>query len=758
MQAPVAKAQSPTVTPSGADVTTSNDSGETDSSAKKIPRKRGRPRKSTTGAVPPKSNHAATSSEGEAPVQLKPKPRPAQERSSSPQSLGKKPPTPQSPVHDVSPAKETSDSQTEERNPFMKDAHELDTGHRRSARAKKQTDFYGRTPTSKKGGSKQKATGSVRDPRKSDGEKLVNRREHVPPESIESPIPSVVGSAHDEHSEQLASDGQVVTEEDPDPIPCIFNKRANKADIEDATGHPTGDLPPTVMSSFESSLARDFGDKVQVASDADSETQWGTPRSVFSPESTPTDPATPLEVTTEREPPPITTNGDEAIYSPKLQDSRRVGTPKPASDAIPSVEAADCAPTPESLVQTFGTPPTTRARRTREPSPILGSEVAPGPLQEVVNYSNGDNGNERRDTDDKQDTAIPKRRRRRESPVVALPALPNDRDGQSTQKDTTVRSAAKAQPTKPNDVPPTQSATQSHNVQEHATRKQQQPPTPKTPRRTKRPQDAGGSTNTITASGAGSCGRGWGTKTLGATPSSVSSTSSSYAASLAARYPHLSKSAKRVSLFSSLVPDDPEDEDEPAMNVLTPTSIASVSSPTLPSFSSPSAARFFRARLGSSSTARARSRSGTPSLMAVTPRRGVGVRLFGPKDASATADPKHGRVDRSFSPSSPGDPNRRRRTTTLGDGPQSSPLASVSDVSRSAIGAMAPPDTETPSRRAEKRSAPIEQNSHVWERKEGEMGDGEEDGTVLLTPGGTTRQCGVDGFACERTFCFTCSS
>ena len=806
--AAAAKAQSPTVGDSGTDTATSsvdeNVSRDKESLANKIPRKRGRPRKSTTGAVPPTTNRRATSSEEGAPARGRGDLKPAPERSTSPQSLRENSSRPQSPARDLSPDKEVSHSQAEEREPFSQDAGEPDMGHRRSARAKKQTDFYGRTPTPRKDGSKQKVAGSVRDSNKNAAEKLVDHKTNAMLESIErSPILGAVEPSHNEEApdqisdsglylkwdqqmstleneaagpssiknsttnigqserhrfSKLLSDRQDATEEDQDTNPSALNNGAHEAENQNAAIGPTRDLLPNGVGPFEAPLASDIGDKVQMCSGAvGSGTQCDTAGSDIDSESTDTNSAIPVERTIERE--SVTTpTTDEYLTanSSGSQRGRRTRTPVSVSEAAPSMETAVSAPTPESLVQASITPPKTRALKSRERSPVLGSEAAPGPLQEVVNYSNSDKGNRARDTGDKHDkdnmlltsTAAPKQRQRRQSLVVVLPPLQKHAGPLSMQKETTFYPAAKT-----DEVPSKKPPTGHQSEQELATQKLKKPPTPKTPRRNRGPQDAGGSTSTITASGTGGRGQRRASKTVGATPPSVSSTSS-YATSLAARYPHLSKSAKRISL-SSLVPDDPDDEDEPAMNVLTPTSIASTS-PTLPSFSSPSAARF-RARLSSSVS---RSRSGTPSLMSMTPRRpggGIGVRLFGPNPPAT--DSGHGNAHRSFSPSSSGGP--RQRTTTFGGGAQSSPLGGARGTPRSTLGTMATTatDMETPSRRAEKKPV-LGGRRHAWEVEgEQEEDDEEEEGgeaTLVLTPGGTARRCGVDGFACERAFCFTC--
>ncbi|KAI6082689.1 hypothetical protein F4821DRAFT_281509 [Hypoxylon rubiginosum] len=82
---------------------------------------------------------------------------------------------------------------------------------------------------------------------------------------------------------------------------------------------------------------------------------------------------------------------------------------------------------------------------------------------------------------------------------------------------------------------------------------------------------------------------------------------------------------------------------------------------------------------------------------------------------------------------------KKRAFNAVSNGPQSSPLARTAVTRNLDLDVL----TSTPSRRLSKHK-----NKAVVELEE------ESDG--VRTPGGTVRKCGVDGFVCDRDFCFTC--
>ncbi|KAI1761250.1 hypothetical protein GGR53DRAFT_39030 [Hypoxylon sp. FL1150] len=81
-----------------------------------------------------------------------------------------------------------------------------------------------------------------------------------------------------------------------------------------------------------------------------------------------------------------------------------------------------------------------------------------------------------------------------------------------------------------------------------------------------------------------------------------------------------------------------------------------------------------------------------------------------------------------------------RKKRGLNAGPQSSPLARTAVTRNMDLNLDLNPLASTPLRRLSKRKPTR----------------AEEEGDGVRTPGGTVRRCGVDGFTCDRDFCFTC--
>ncbi|KAI1406269.1 hypothetical protein F4819DRAFT_506705 [Hypoxylon fuscum] len=191
---------------------------------------------------------------------------------------------------------------------------------------------------------------------------------------------------------------------------------------------------------------------------------------------------------------------------------------------------------------------------------------------------------------------------------------------------------------------------------------------------------------------------------------------------------HRTSSVRRKFALASLIPDDPDDEDE--LSVLS-------SSVTSSPFRSLSLSRPEHYRSNSS---RRLSPAPAPASTTSTPRK-TG-RRHGVLVGSST--PAH-RVAKHAPPATDSRAAKRRfhhSSAGLRAAPHSSPLA------RTVVGAdMAHSDVfgGTPSRRAEKRDR-------------GPVRFAPRDGgsSPVRTPGGEARRCGEDGFVCERDFCFTC--
>ena len=702
-------------------------------------KKRGRPKKSTNGTLA----HESTPSGREVVPARKVKSAPAREILDTPQDLAGQSHESGSSAHGNSPA-DVLTSHTEE-------AERIEPGHRRSARERKQTDFYGRMATPSKNQKKKKVAAPGTNPAGSDVEKV---GEHAPGALQESvgrlPVPTVAEQLENEDiashedqveegptngldaipdvevpeaaklsmdrnelqrtSERLPFDRQGPAEEKQNTALSVPDTAVDEVASREVTVlQPTEVVPSDELDRPHSSLGKDDRDTAGVFD--------GTTGSGVDLELDTTSLVLSVKRTTEQDRATTTIDAFEPYHSPEPQEATQAESPILASNPTPAEETKPEVATPKSAAEAPKPPSTTRVLRPRK-SPNTASG----------NLSEDDDSNGTPMTSDSHDaeagsptptTATPKQRRSRDTLVVVLPPPPKARHAPSPRTNAPIEQAAQ-----PDELPPAGPPTQEKSDKAAKVRKRPVP-TPMTPRRSRSPHDTGAGAS----SGGIRMGRGRGSATAaaGATPSSTTPPSSSSSSSvLAARYPHLSKSARRIALFSSLVPDDEDDADEPTMSVLTPTSIPA-SSPRAwtPSFSSPSASRS-RSRLTS---------GGRTRLMSMTPRRpgvGVGVRLFGP---SGAADPR----------STPTGPRQR----VLGGAP-SSPLV--------------PRTTMTPSRRAEKKTDAVSGGSPTMKGRAGvskERDDRDDDWEgegqgVLTTPGGTARKCGDDGVVCERAFCFVC--
>ena len=717
-------------------------------------RKRGRPKKSMNGTLA----HESTLSGREIVAATKVKSASARDIPDTSQDSAEELQELESSGHSIHPTKCST--------PRNQEPERSDSGHRRSARERKQTDFYGRTVTPNKSQPKKKVAAFEMNPVGSDAEKVGEHAPEVTQESVETlavpavtrqleventasqedqveegpskgldaisdaegnrqastKVPEAANLSMDQNelqrvSERLSSDRQIPTGEKQSAVPSVPNEVAS----QEVAIQPTEAVLSEETGQPDNFLDKDDRDTVEAFDDmTDTEVSHGTTASDVKPELNATNSVIPVEQTTEQDSVNTTFDEFEPEHSLEPQEAQ-AESPVLTSDPTPPGEASLETETPKSISQAPKTPSTTKVLRPRK-SPNAASESPPEAVDD--DYSDGAPGSS--DSHDAEPepattTATPKRRRPRVTLVVVLPPAPKAQDVPSPSSEAPTEQAAQA-----NKLPPAAPPTQEKRNKGTKAQKRPAAATPMTPRRSRSPHDT-------SATGASRTGRGRGSTTTagGATPSSSSSSA------LAARYPHLSKSARRIALFSSLVPDDEDEDDEPTMNVLTPTSILA-SSPRAwtPSFSSPSASRS-RSRVGLT--------SGRSRLMSMTPRRpgaGVGVRLFGPKT---------GAKDHRSSPTGP-----RQRVHGGGGGSaaQSSPLV--------------PRTTTTPTRRAEKKAAAgtdtgsptmkgkgvrEENRNRDEERDRDEEEEGEEE---VLTPGGTARRCGEDGVVCERDFCFVC--
>ncbi|KAI1205436.1 uncharacterized protein F4807DRAFT_285107 [Annulohypoxylon truncatum] len=203
---------------------------------------------------------------------------------------------------------------------------------------------------------------------------------------------------------------------------------------------------------------------------------------------------------------------------------------------------------------------------------------------------------------------------------------------------------------------------------------------------------------------------------------------------------HVTASARKKYALTSLVPDDP-DEDDDELSVLA-SSVAP--SPFLSSYSNSHSHSY------SSSNPPPRFTAHSSSL-AATPRK-TGRRhgflmgsasTFTPTSRSALRTPH--RISKRGAP--PATDSRASRGPKpgygSGSGVQSSPLARTVMRSLKHRDSLA----ASPSRRGRNRDR---------DRDQDEAGSVELGSSPVRTPGGTARRCGEDGFVCERDFCFTC--
>ncbi|KAI4860400.1 hypothetical protein F4820DRAFT_437019 [Hypoxylon rubiginosum] len=198
----------------------------------------------------------------------------------------------------------------------------------------------------------------------------------------------------------------------------------------------------------------------------------------------------------------------------------------------------------------------------------------------------------------------------------------------------------------------------------------------------------------------------------------------------------LSTPAKKKYRLANLVPDTLEDEDE--LSVLSSGVSSSPLFPPRPDYRGTPQHR--PSKLG---------RNNSSPVSANTPRK-TGRRhgfLMSSGSGATALTPQHRAAKHPTAPATDSRALSRggngKRRFDGGSGPQSSPLArTVANRNTYLEIPDPPPLASTPSwRRVAKKT----------------LGDGDDDDDDgVRTPGGTVRRCGVDGFVCDRDFCFTC--
>ncbi|XXH05542.1 hypothetical protein Hte_011972 [Hypoxylon texense] len=215
----------------------------------------------------------------------------------------------------------------------------------------------------------------------------------------------------------------------------------------------------------------------------------------------------------------------------------------------------------------------------------------------------------------------------------------------------------------------------------------------------------------------------------------------------------LSTPARKKYALANLVPDTLEDEDE--LSVLSSGAASSpLFPPPPPDCRGTPKHRHRPSKLGGTN-------SSSP-ISANTSRKTGRRHGFLVSSAAATVHTPHNRAAKhpaAAAAAAPATDSRalsrggsgKRRFDGGGVGPQSSPLARTV-ANRNMY--LETPDsdslTSTPSRR---RRHVVRKAAGTAERQLEEEDDGSRG---VRTPGGTVRRCGVDGFVCDRDFCFTC--
>ncbi|RYO96238.1 hypothetical protein DL763_003312 [Monosporascus cannonballus] len=213
---------------------------------------------------------------------------------------------------------------------------------------------------------------------------------------------------------------------------------------------------------------------------------------------------------------------------------------------------------------------------------------------------------------------------------------------------------------------------------------------------------------------------------------------------------HLTPADKRFAL-SSLIPDDPEYEDElSTLSSALATPTTSKSKSTTPSSSSLFSANPKTHSLSATSTPRGPPRRKHSGSICHYPVLGAGtktptIRLFDSARRHVSLAPatdsrayRHNRRQLGLNPSSSLGSSSRRKLARAGDGARGrSGAVHSSPLARTVVGRAGG-------------------GTGTGATTEGEEEEDEQEGDVVQTPRGAARRCGVDGFVCERDFCFTC--
>ncbi|RYP21464.1 hypothetical protein DL767_009267 [Monosporascus sp. MG133] len=210
---------------------------------------------------------------------------------------------------------------------------------------------------------------------------------------------------------------------------------------------------------------------------------------------------------------------------------------------------------------------------------------------------------------------------------------------------------------------------------------------------------------------------------------------------------HLTPSDKRFAL-SSLVPDDPEYEDE--LSTLS----SALTTPTASKSTTPlSSSSLFRAGLGRANPDIQRlSTKSSPRGPPGRKHNGSIDRQVGVKTPTTRLFDRRRRHGSLAPATDPRAYHHHRRQ--LGRCPSFSGSSSRRKFARAGAGGFSGGVHSSPLARTVAGRAG--EGTGTGTTTEGEDEEDEQEEDVVQTPGGAARRCGVDGFVCERDFCFTC--
>ncbi len=658
----------------------------------------------------------------------------------------------QLPRRNLSPAKNAVPARVKKSDQVPNETGQLDRGHRRSTRARKEPDFFGRTQ-----GQKPRKQGSVASGNMVEdaGGRLAVHMQRVTRKSSYTSDTAMLGEEQnegaticDDQSSDISVDGTETvlylrrgqqTVQAPE-IPVSPSSR----DSSVLTGHrgshrftenlrsiiSANDEVTQVPSSSVSDIAGDKAEARKVEPQLGEETSeketnpTGT-TITENVEEQPQNPKSSGDITrrgvigkhVDPDPDPDvadsvdsgepvddadTANAEKErnIGLPGSRDILRGDTADETPENVPSRATRRNKPSSRELVQRPHKPEMARVLRPRKQSPVRITDSPAGTPRKVLGDADNRDGVSA-GAEVAAKTITPKRRTRN---VATRTLPPESRDGETTSE---IVAAQDGQPDSAPAKSPTRRRHRGPTAQKH------KPPTPETPKR-RRSRDATTTTTKATAAVPSSSSSSSTEKNTGRRKSKTASASSpplsSSKSATTTTTSLLSVPAKRFAL-SSLIPDDPEYGEE--LDILTPTSSTSnAAAPIFTAALTPS----FRARLNGHSLGLG------GAIPATTPRRPPGHKYSG-------------------------------------GGVQSSPLARTVAARSSLLLSTPPRRLRLTGKTAatDSRGGSVVGSSPVAGGGEQRQQQEQDDtGGLTRTPNGTLRRCGEDGFVCNREFCFTC--